>query len=92
MITLAVLKMAGWPGLGYSKVVYRNQQCVLAFKAWLLLAIATWGAFGHYGLTATWKIKILSACLAPTLLLLWGRFRRPDTCKVWRRRLRKALR
>lgn len=59
-------------------------------SAWILLAAGTWGAFPHYGLSATWKVKLLSVCVAPTVLLLWGRRRRPDTCRLWRRR-RAAL-
>jgi hypothetical protein len=65
----------------------RRATCIWS-SAWLLLAIDTLAAFPHYGLSATWPMRTLCACLVPAAMLAWGRWRKPDTFKLWRRRVK----
>jgi hypothetical protein len=59
--------------------------------AWVLLTSVGWGAMARHG---HWPMSTdaLSACVASTVLLLWGVLRRPDSWRLWRRRFRKLRR
>lgn len=59
---------------------------------WLLLALCGWAAFDEFDLPGSWKARVVTAAVLATGLLVWGVRRRPDTWRVWRRRLRKWLR
>jgi hypothetical protein len=61
----------------------------LLSSAWLLLAVATWGAMTRFGLSGTWRQNLLVETLTSSTLLVWSLWRQPDTWPMWRRRLRK---
>jgi hypothetical protein len=60
-------------------------------SAWLLLTILGWGECARHGSWST-RTDAISGGVTAALVMVWGLWRKPDSVKLWKRRLRKIWR